>query len=85
MKSRFDEKALHSSKDITLEGALKIHRPKWQTVADLTLRAIGVEPSNPSEARASWIFLRQARFHEHTKVAWECSKVVLRLRMRQKV
>jgi len=57
----------HSSKDITLEGILKIHRPKWQTAADLALRAIGVEPSNPSEARTSQNFLRQARFRKRTE------------------
>jgi hypothetical protein len=46
----------HPSKDVTLEGTLKIHRPKWQTVADLASRAIGVEPLNPSEAGASLNF-----------------------------
>jgi hypothetical protein len=43
----------HPSKDITLEGVLKLHRPVWPAVADLTLRAIGGGPSNPSEAGAS--------------------------------
>jgi hypothetical protein len=57
----------HPSKDITLEGTLKTHRPKWKTVADLALRAIGVEPLNPSEAGASQNFLWQARFHNHTE------------------
>jgi hypothetical protein len=52
----------HPSKDVTLEGTPKIHRPKWQTAADLVLRAIGVGPANPLEARASggvkteWVF-----------------------------
>jgi len=57
----------HPSKDVTLEGTPKIHRPKWQTAADLVLRAIGVGPANPLEARASQNFLWQARFREHTE------------------
>jgi hypothetical protein len=57
----------HPSKDVTLEGVLKIQRPKWQTAADLALMAIGMEPSNPSEARASQNFFWQARFREHTE------------------
>ena len=37
----------HPSKDITLEGVLKLHRLVWQAVADLTSRAIGGGPRIP--------------------------------------
>jgi hypothetical protein len=74
----------HSSKDVTLEGTLKIRRQKWQTVADLASRAIGVEPLNPSEAAASLNFCGERGFTSAQKVARECAKVVLCLLMRQK-
>ncbi len=50
------------SNDITLEGVLKMHRPKWQTLADLALRAIWTEPSNPLEAKASQNFCSKQGF-----------------------
>ncbi len=52
----------HPSKDVTLECVLNLYRLKRRTVADLTLKAIGVETSNPSEAEASQNFCGKPGF-----------------------
>jgi len=46
----------HPSKNITLEGILKLHRLVWQAVADLTSRAIGGGPRIPLKPEFLWTF-----------------------------
>jgi hypothetical protein len=74
----------HPSQDVTLEGSLKLHRPKPLIVADLALRAIGVKPSNPSEARAFRNFCGKQGYVSTQKVLRECTKIVVHLRIRQR-
>lgn len=58
----------HSSQDVNLEGALKVHRPKLQIVADLASReGYRCEALESLRSQSLSELLWQARIRNHTK------------------
>jgi hypothetical protein len=52
----------HPNQDITLEGALKLHRPLRQAVANLASRAIGGSPRVPLKLELLRTFVGERGF-----------------------